>query len=477
MRSRSLAVPLLLVILGGLFLWRNLHPEAPIFDLLATWWPFLLIAWGLIRLLEVLIWRVSRQAGLSAGEILLVILICIAGMGLFEVHRHGIRFTPAIFGEQFEFPVQVGAPAGGATRIVFENPRGTIHLNGGDTQEIRINGRKLIRAYTREDAERTEGQTPVDVIPQGDRVLVTQHQERAPADERVTSELDVTVPREMAVEAYGSSVDYEITDINGDVALRGSRGEVRLARIAGNVRLEIGRSQTIAADGIQGSLDVQGGGSDIDIQNVTGQVTVNGAYVGSLAFKNLSKALRLAGARMEVQAAAVPGNISMDLGDFSGMNLVGPVRLVTQSRDVHLEGFTDSLDLESVRGDVELQPGRVPLPRIDAHSGSGAIELVLPDKAAFQLQATAEHGDAVNDFGAPIETQVEGRAAVLRGAQGDGPLIRIIANRGSVAVRKEGNARTVGAPAAPPVPPVPPAPPVPPKASAPVNLKDSEVKL
>jgi hypothetical protein len=79
----------------------------------------------------------------------------------------------------------------------------------------------------------------------------------------------------------------------------------------------------------------------------------------------------------------------------------------------------------------------------------------------------------VNDFGAPIETQVEGRAAVLRGAQGNGPLIRIIADRGSVAVRKEGTARSAGAPALP----KPPAPPIPPKAPAPVNLKDSEVKL
>ncbi|HEY7388340.1 MAG TPA: DUF4097 family beta strand repeat-containing protein [Bryobacteraceae bacterium] len=470
MRHRSLAAPLLLVILGALFLWRNVNPGAPIFDLVATWWPFLLIAWGLLRLIEVLIWRASRQAGLSAGEILLVILICVAGMGLFEINRHGIHLTPEIFGEQFEFPVQAGAPAGGATRIVFENPRGTIHVNGADTQEIRINGRKLIRAYKREDAERTDGQTPVEIVPQGDRVLVTLHQERAPADERISDELDITVPRSMALEANGGSADYEITDLNGDVALGGPRGDVRLARVIGNVRLEIGRSETIAADTIQGDLNIEGRGSDIDIQNVKGQVTVNGAYVGSLAFKNVAMALHLAGPRMEVQAAAVPGSINMDLGDFSGTNLVGPVRLVTQSRDVHLEGFTDSLNLESVRGDVELQPGRVPLPRIDAHSGSGAIELLLPEKADFQLQATAEHGDAVNDFGASIETQVEGRAAVLRGGQGNGPLIRILADRGSVAVRKQGSARGVEAPA-------PPIPPAPPKAPAPVNLKDSEVKL
>ena len=42
----------LLLAIGALFLWRNLHPEAPVFDMLAQYWPFVLIAWGLLRLIE-----------------------------------------------------------------------------------------------------------------------------------------------------------------------------------------------------------------------------------------------------------------------------------------------------------------------------------------------------------------------------------------------------------------------------------------
>jgi DUF4097 and DUF4098 domain-containing protein YvlB len=479
MRPRSLTAPLLLILIGAVFLWRNVYPQAPLFDLLATYWPFLLIAWGLMRLLEVLIWRGSRYAGFTGGEILLVILICLGGMGLFEVHRHGIRLTPAFFGEQFEFPVAVSAPAGEAKRIVFDNSRGTIHVTGAvDTGEVRISGRKLIRAYTNDDAGRTNGETPVEMVAQGDRLLVSAHQDRAPADQRVSEELEITVPRGMSVEARGGdNTDYEISDINGDVELQSGRGDVRLVRIGGNARVEVGYSGTVTADGIQGNLDLSGRGSDVEVQNVNGQVSVTGGYVGSLEFRNLAKPLHIEGERMEVRAAAVPGSISMDLGDLTAKNLVGPVRLVTQSRDVHLEDFTDSLELESVRGDVRIEPVRVPLARIQAHSASGEIELVLPGSAGFQLEATAQRGDAINDFGPPIESQTEGHTATLRGAVGDGPIIRITADHGSVSVRKEGN----GSPAAripeSPVPPAPPAQPVPPKAPGPVNLKDSEVKL
>jgi hypothetical protein len=86
-----------------------------------------------------------------------------------------------------------------------------------------------------------------------------------------------------------------------------------------------------------------------------------------------------------------------------------------------------------------LQPA-LPVATIEARSGYVRIDLVLPEKAAFDLEATAERGQAVNDFGPPIERQVDGRTATLKGKTGGGPTIRLVANRGSVAVRKEGTA-------------------------------------
>ena len=68
----------------------------------------------------------------------------------------------------------------------------------------------------------------------------------------------------------------------------------------------------------------------------------------------------------------------------------------------------------------------------------GRIELVLPEKAKFDLQATAEHGEAVNDYGDAIQKETEGRTSTLKGRVGDGPTIRLTANRGSVTVRREG---------------------------------------
>ena len=64
-------------------------------------------------------------------------------------------------------------------RITFENPRGNIKVTGGDTQEVTVTGRKYIRAWSREDADRTNDNTPVEIVPQGDRLLIRTNQDRA----------------------------------------------------------------------------------------------------------------------------------------------------------------------------------------------------------------------------------------------------------------------------------------------------------
>jgi DUF4097 and DUF4098 domain-containing protein YvlB len=482
MRRRSLAGPLLLLIVGGLFLWNNLHPELPIFDLLAQYWPFLLIGWGVVRLLEVLAWRPERGGTFTGGEIALVVLICIAGMGVYEAHRHGVRFNGHgldMFGQQYEFPVSARGPAGGARRVVFENPRGNVRVTGGDTQEVVVSGHKLIRAYNQSDADRTNQNTPVEIVTQGDRILIRTNQDRTPSNQRVSDDLEVTVPRSVTVEARGNSGDYDVSEIAGDVELTGDRGDARLGRIGGKARVQIGRSDLVRAVDVKGNLEVQGRGSDIELENIAGQVTINGAYSGTLEFKNLARPLQFESRNTELRVEALPGRLSMDLGELKANNLVGPVRLVTHSRDIKIEDFTHSLELETERGDIELQPGRLPLAKIEARSKTGRIDLVLPEKASFQLDATAEHGDAVNDYGPSIQREVEGRTATLKGKVGNGPTIHLTTDRGSVAVRRAGAgpSRTVEAPEnpVPPMPPVSPAPgaPKPPARS----LADSEVKL
>ena len=473
MRPRSLTGPLILVIIGGLFLWRNMHPEAPIYEILSLYWPFLLILWGLLRLIEVAWPGSSWRSGFSGGEVVLIVLICIFGSMMWAGYRNGIHWSGeglSVFGNEYDYPISAKAPAAGMKRIVFDVARGNIKVTGADTQEVVASGNKVIRSFQRDDADRTNNNTPFEIVAEGDHLLVRANQSRAADNQRVSDDIEVTVPKAMAVEANGRRGDFEIGDVDGDVDLGGARGDVRLSRLGGNARIEVSHSDTIRAVDVKGRIDVQGEGSDLSLENVAGQVTINGAFTGTLDFKNLAKPLQFEGARnTELHVEAVPGTISMDMGEFTANGLVGPVRLVTRSRDIKIGRFSQAMTIETEHGNIDLEPG-LPVPAIDARSGAGNIDLTLPEKAVFQLNATAERGDATNDFGPQIQKDTSGRTATLTGKVGDGPTIRLIASRGEVQVRKgEDVERPPDAPAAP-------APPPQPKAQ-PKDLKDSEIKL
>jgi hypothetical protein len=74
------------------FLINNVKPDLNLFSLVATYWPFLLIAMGVLRLMEILAYAASSRPlppkGLSGGEIFLIILVVIVGTGIYEAKRH-----------------------------------------------------------------------------------------------------------------------------------------------------------------------------------------------------------------------------------------------------------------------------------------------------------------------------------------------------------------------------------------------------
>lgn len=56
MRRTSIIGPLILILVGALLLMANLSPQIRIMDVLAIQWPWILVGWGVIRLVELAVW-------------------------------------------------------------------------------------------------------------------------------------------------------------------------------------------------------------------------------------------------------------------------------------------------------------------------------------------------------------------------------------------------------------------------------------
>lgn len=448
MKRTSLVAPLLLIGIGLLFLARNLYPELPLLDYLARYWPFLLILWGTLRLAEIVIWSATDKplprAGVSGGEWVLVVFLCLIGASVHAVHgfnawwpRSGITVGGLdMFGESYEYPLAAEKPASKTPHIVIESFRGNARITGVDVDSVKVTGTRTIRSFDRNNADRANQDATFQLTGDPNNVIVRTNQDRVSGSMRLSADMEISVPKGASIEAHGRYGDFDVTDVSGAVEIVSDNAGVRLQNIGGDARIDLRRSDMIRLVSVKGLVDIKGRGADVDLQNIDGPVTLTGAYSGVLQFRNLAKPLHFQGERTDFSVERIPGQVRMSLSDMTATNLVGPIHLSGKSRDVQMSGFTNSLELQMDRGDIELRPGSIPLSRMDVQTRSGDIELSLPPAAQFNLTATTSHGDITNDYGSPLRQDSEGRGNSLRGSAGNGPSITLHSERGTITVRK-----------------------------------------
>jgi DUF4097 and DUF4098 domain-containing protein YvlB len=471
MRRGSLVGPLLLILIGVVFLLRNIRPDLPLFDLFITWWPAVLIAWGALRIVEI-VTTYARQrplprSGVTGGEWALIIVITVATMSVWSARRWTNELPGKIriggvevFGEAFDYPVtDQTLPAAARGRLVIENARGNTRITGVEGAEVKISARKTVRAMDREAADRAAAAAEVQVKREGD-VIRVQHGRDTPDGARVSVDLEITAPRGSSIEFRGKYGDLEVKEIDGEVICDSDNAGVRLESIGGRARIGLRRSDIIRALKVKGDIEIKGRGRDIEIEDASGGVAIEGSYSGETILRRVARAVHFESSRTEVRAAAIPGEMRLSLSQLALTHAAGPLFVRAETKDIQLADISGPITLDVDRGDVDLRLPRPDLGRIAVKSGSGDIELALPPGAHFSLNASTERGEAVNDFDPRLKVEQDERRAAITGSTGPGPEIRLETRRGRTIIRKltpaEVSSLLGRPPQAPPPPPEPP---------------------
>jgi DUF4097 and DUF4098 domain-containing protein YvlB len=468
----SIVGPIILILIGGLFLANNLRPDIPLLEFLGRFWPFMLIAWGVVRLIEILIWAIRGKPlpvnGISGGEWFMVIFLSLVGTGLYAFHTnvgwpptrirmHGIE----MFGEAFDYTIEEKkTQIGKSRRVILENLRGNTRITGADTTDVIVSGRKTVRSMSRDSADNVNQNTQLEVIEQADAIVIRTNQNRASEERYVTADLEITLPKGVNIQARGRDGDFEINNLQGGVEIDSDRAGVRVQNLGGDLRINVRRSDLIRAEGVQGTVELQGRGNDVELENVKGQVTIDGSWGGELHFRNLVKPVRYQGMQAELQVQKIGGDLRLGRGFLNGDSITGPIILRGRTKgccDVRLTDFSSSLEMTVQRGDVELRPGR-PLPKMDVDVRNGTVDLAIPGDAKFALKAQVGKGEVENEYGDALRVSDEGRGGSITGNVGEGPSIAITTERGHIAIRKADDI-----PAVAPLTPQPPRSPLPPR--------------
>jgi DUF4097 and DUF4098 domain-containing protein YvlB len=142
------------------------------------------------------------------------------------------------------------------------------------------------------------------------------------------------------------------------------------------------------------------------------------------------------------------GDLDLDSDDLRASDLIGPLHISTRDKDIRLTGINGDVRLKNENGAVEIRMSKMGSMQVENRSAD--IQVYLPDKANFQVDARTRDGDVQTDFN-ELKTSNSDEQGTATGTIGSGgPKLVLTNEHGGIEIRK-------GSSAPPPEPEAPPA--------------------
>ncbi len=449
-RPRSFAGPIVLIIIGVVFLLGNMKVIG--WRALAHWyaqyWPVLIIVWGLIKLIE---YYADRSAGrptrgVGAGGVVLLIFLVLTGLsftGAARVNWNALDdnlgadngfFT--LFGNTYDFQqeLQQEFPANALLRL--DSQRGDITINAWEQPQIKVVVHKRVVADNEMEAKRVDDATR-PVITVGSGTVTLDSNTMGSGNRPVREDLEIWVPRKAALDLSVRRGDVAVHSRQGDVKLSmTSNGDVTFDDVAGNATLTMRRGD-LNVSNVTGDLNVDGRGDDIRVAQVGGAVHLTGEFFGDIDLSRIGKSVSFKSSRTDLELAKLEGDLRIESEDMRGNALVGPLRLQTRSKNIHLEDVSGAIKLENSNQPIEIHVSKLPLAPIEISNRNASVQVTVPSRAAFQVEATSVRGDVETDFpDVKIDTSSRAETRATGNVGTGGPKLIINNEHGNIEIRK-----------------------------------------
>jgi DUF4097 and DUF4098 domain-containing protein YvlB len=462
LRRGSILGPLIILSVGVVFLLAQMGRLSwgQSFEWYGRWWPAVLIVAGVVLLIE---WAIDQQRdsatgharAVGGGVIFLLILLALAGLSSRAVeygldwrdHTFGNESTKLgyLFGDRHDADSSMNWAMPATSTLVIHNPHGDVTVTGSSSDgQIHVN--EHTQTYAWKDSEVERKARELQPTFSNDGGILTLNVNSVDGGE---ADLTVTIPRTAPVTIQADHGDVTVNEMAAPVIVSANHGDVDMSGIDSSVTLHVNDGDaSVTLHSIHGLVSVEGHSGDIDISDVTGDLTLQGDFFGSTDLEHVNGAVHFASSRTQFSAARLDDEFSVDKDSLNASELMGPVILKTADKNITLDRIQGSVDVSNRNGSVELT-NAAPLDAISIQNQHGSVDLGVPGSVGFQLNAKTRNGDMENDFG--LTPEVNDEVHTLQGRVGSGgPTVTIATTDGDVTVRRS----TVA-----PLPPIPPAPP------------------
>ena len=434
---------LVFIALGSVLLLANLGYRIPIWESLATYWPVLIIAWGLVKLVDYYRLKGENRPLFSGGEVALLILVLMTGSAFTAATHTGSNLDFIgilgedldlfdLIGENFLFSSQIQAEAEQDASIEIHNIYGSVDVEPGEGNRIIVDVEKTVRAASREEAERLEPELVLSVGGQDGRYTVESNREElGPARRRrFKTSLRIQVPVASSVTVDNRYGIVRISGLTGNQEVRNKYGGVTIGDISGDIVVDDGYGPVVA-ENISGNAAVTNRYSSVTVSTIGGNATVDSRY-GTVHVSGLGGDAHIVNRYALVSLEDVQGlshvegrNNSVDLEN------VGEVDVETSYKNVVVRNPTGPVRVANRHGDIGILFDTSPVNDIVVNGDYTNVRIELPSASEFSIDAQIRSGSFDSDF--ELDPVLSGRERRVEGRVGlEGPQITIQTNRGDV---------------------------------------------
>ena len=435
---------LVLVALGSVLLLDNLGYPLPIWESVAQYWPVLIIAWGLVKLVDYYRLKGEKRRLFSGGEVAFLILVLMVGSAFTAAARIGtdLGFIGLlgdrldlfdVIGENFDFSSRIETEAVSGGRIEIRNVYGSIDVEPGEGDSIIVVVEKTVRATSREEAERLEPYLYFTVSERDGTYVVDSNRDELDAfrRRRFKTSLSVQVPRASSVTIDNGYGPVRLSGLTGNQIVENKYGGVTLRDITGNVDINDGYGPVVA-ENISGDAAVTNKYGSVAVSGTGGSAMVDNKY-GTVHISDVEGETQVVNKYALVSIENVRGGVRV-VGQNNSVDLenVGEVDVQTTYKDIVVRNPAGAVAIANRHGDVRLLFETPPVNDVSVTGEYVDVRIQLPSDSEFSVDVQIRSGSFDSDFEG-IERVSSGRERRAVGEVGSGgPRITVQTNRGDV---------------------------------------------
>jgi len=333
--------------------------------------------------------------------------------------------------------------------VQIQNPRGDVTITGSSGTQLHVHAHQVVNTNSDSDANRTFPSLDPKVTVNGTSVLVT-------VEGRTNGHADLTIelPEGASTDVTAGRGDVSVDGLKGASNVSAGNGDVKLSGIGGSVHTHMSKGD-FSAHEIGGAVSLDGHVNDVTISEVGGSLSMNGEFFGDTHLEQIASTVHFHSSRTDLEVARLAGDLTMDSDDLHVGQAVGPLRIVTRSKNIECSQISGDIHIENANGSVDVTAVE-PLGNIQIINASEPVTLTLPPSAAFTINASTDGGDLNTDFNLNVNGGDEHRNA--SGTVGNGgPKIDVSVRHGDISIKKG----DMNMPPLPPLPRIPAVPKVP----------------